>query len=115
MYWCLRLERGIYAWQVTLDEFLPWLGGAGLLSEALQPEPTSEGEPLLQFNCAPSLRELAEPNSGPMAALFEAVAFPERFPENLRPLITKDQGRTAQSSGAGEGYVGESFAFCGRA
>ncbi len=44
MYWCLRLERGIYAWQVTLDEFLPWLGNAGLLSEALRRKPASEGE-----------------------------------------------------------------------
>ena len=91
MYWCLRLERGIYAWQATLDEFLPWLGNAGLLSEALRRKPASEGT-LLQLSCAPSLRELAEPNSGPMAALFETVAFPERFPESLRPLLRKTKG-----------------------
>ena len=91
MYWCLRLERGIYAWQATLDEFLPWLGNAGLLSEALRRKPASE-DTLPQLSCAPSLRELAEPNSGPMAALFETVAFPERFPESLRPLLRKTKG-----------------------
>jgi hypothetical protein len=44
MYWCLRLERGIYAWQVTVDEFLPWLENADSLSAALGRKPTLEGE-----------------------------------------------------------------------
>ena len=86
MYWCLRLERGICAWQATADEFLPWLSSANLLSDALRPMP--EAGPL-GLTSAPSLRELAEANSAPMTSLLDAVAFPERFPESVRPLIRK--------------------------
>lgn len=91
MYWSLRLERGIYAWQVTADEFLPWLDCAGLLSDALRWKLTPEGEPI-ELTRAPSLRELAESDSGPVAALFEAVAYPDRFSESLRPLMRKTEG-----------------------
>jgi len=92
MYWCLRLERGIRAWQSTADEFLPWLDGVSSLADALRSKPTPEGGGFLGLTRAPSLRELAESSSGPMIALFEAVAFPERFPGGLRPLVRKTKG-----------------------
>ena len=52
---------------------------------------TPGGEPF-ELARAPSLREFAESESGPVAALFEAVAYPDRFSENLRPLIRKTKG-----------------------
>ncbi len=88
MYWSLRLERGIYAWRATAEEFLPWLESAGPLSDALHWKVAAETAPM-GLARAPSVRELAEMDSGPMAALFQAVAYPDRFPESLRPLMRK--------------------------
>jgi cyclic beta-1,2-glucan synthetase len=90
MYWSLRLERGIVAWKTTVDELLPWLYNAAPLSDALRWKVEAAGG--LGFTQAPSLRELAEWDSGPVAALFDSVAHPERFSEGLRPLIKKTKG-----------------------
>lgn len=95
MYWSLRLERGLRAWKETVDELLPWLESATPLSDALRWRVMEDGIPL-GFTQAPSLRELAE-SDGPVAALFEAVAHPERFPEGLRPLIKKTKGSLLKS------------------
>ncbi|HEU0005027.1 MAG TPA: glucoamylase family protein, partial [Terriglobia bacterium] len=90
MYWSLRLERGIYAWQMTANEFLPWLESAHLLSDAMHWKLTPEGDPI-ELSRTPSLRELAE-TAGPVAAFFKAVAYPDRSSESLRPLMKKTKG-----------------------